>query len=275
MSARSTQPRRVPGSPSGREDAALPSRARLTPAPGAAENGEPRSFHGKDHLIAGRRFYVDLHSHSTDASDDAGGTVEGYLKWIAARRRRGYHIDGFVLTEHRQYDPTVEYSALAEQYEAVVLRGAELETTVGHVLVYGITDDFLRHFDLSSTTLRPADVFRIARETGGFAVAAHAGRPSIGIAEHVANGHDLEHVEAVEALNGGSSDHENGVGAEFAEQYGLHRVGGSDAHYVSAIGRCLTAFARPVTGLESLVEQLAAGDYYPVTIEQTLEEEAV
>ena len=44
-----------------------------------------------------------------------------------------------MLTEHRQFDPSVEYEALAEQYETVVLRGAELETTVGHVLVYGIT----------------------------------------------------------------------------------------------------------------------------------------
>ena len=25
--------------------------------------------------------YLDLHAHSTDASDDAGATVEGYLKW--------------------------------------------------------------------------------------------------------------------------------------------------------------------------------------------------
>ena len=247
----------------------------MTLAPRAAENDGPAPSRRKDNLIAGRRFFLDMHSHSTDASDDAGGTVEGYLKWIRSRRKRGYHIDGFVLTEHRQFDPSVEYEALAEQYETVVLRGAELETTVGHVLVYGITPEFARHFDMSSTTLPPADLFRLARETGGFAVAAHAGRPSIGIAEHVANGHDLEHVEAIEALNGGSSDHENQIGAELAEQHGLHQVGGSDAHYVSAIGRCLTAFAQPIATLEDLVEQLASGDYYPVTIEQTLEEEAV
>ncbi len=52
--------------------------------------------------------YLDLHAHSTDASDDAGGTVEGYLKWIVARRKKGYRIDGFVLTEHRQFDLSVD-----------------------------------------------------------------------------------------------------------------------------------------------------------------------
>ncbi len=178
-----------------------------------------------------------------------------------------------MLTEHRQFDPTVEYDALAEQYEAVVLRGAELETTVGHVLVYGITEQFTRQFDLAAVALPADEVFRCARESGGFAVAAHAGRPSIGIAEHVANGHALDHVEAVEALNGGSSDAENGVGDEFAQQHELHRVGGSDAHYVSAIARCMTAFARPIATIEALVEELAGGDYYPVTIEETLEGE--
>ena len=31
--------------------------------------------------------YFDLHVHSTDGSDDAGGTVEGYCKWVEAQRR--------------------------------------------------------------------------------------------------------------------------------------------------------------------------------------------
>ena len=52
---------------------------------------------------------------------------------------------------------------------------------------------------------------------------------------------------------------------------GLGRVGGSDAHYVSAIGRCLTAFRRPLSTVEALVEELASGEYHPVTIEETRE----
>lgn len=217
----------------------------------------------------GRRFYLDMHSHSTDASDDAGGTVEGYLKWIVARRKRGYLIDGLVLTEHRQFDPAVSYAALAEQYDVVVLRGAELETDTGHVLVYGINETFTQQFDLSSVALPSAEVFRCARESGGFAVGAHAGRPSIGLAEHVSNGHTLEHVEAIEVLNGGSSDAENSLASKLAEQHELSCIGGSDAHYVSAIGRCMTAFAQPVTTIEMLVEELVRGDYFPVAIEQT------
>lgn len=214
-------------------------------------------------------FFLDLHSHSTDASDDAGGTVEGYLKWIASRRKRGYRVDGFVLTEHRGFDPELDYSDLAGRYGVVVLKGAELETEIGHVLVYGINERFTREFDLSRVDLPSRDVFQAALDFGGFAVAAHAGRPRIGIWEHASNGVDLSHVRAIEELNGGSTAEENERAAELARLHGFGRVGGSDAHYVSAIGRCLTAFRHPVRRIEELVERLHEGEYFPVRLEET------
>lgn len=216
-------------------------------------------------------WFLDLHSHSTDASDDAGGTVEGYLKWIVARRKKGFRIDGFVLTEHRAFDPAVDYSDLTEQYGVTVLRGAEVETDVGHVLVYGITERFTKEFDLADIALPYEDVFKAAREFGGIAVGAHAGRARIGLAEHVAErGVSLEHVTAVEQLNGGSNDDENGRALALAEAHGLGCVGGSDAHFVNAIGRCLTAFQRPVTSIEALVEELQGGEFTAVTVEETV-----
>ncbi len=216
-------------------------------------------------------YYFDLHSHSTDASDDAGGTVEGYLKWIVARRKKGYKIDGIVLTEHRQYDPTVDYSALAEQYGVVVLKGAEVETDIGHVLAYGIDPRFTSQFDLSNVSLPYQDVFNAMYDYGGFAVGAHAGRARIGLEEHYRlRGVSVPPVKVVEQLNGGSNDEENGRALVFAKEHGLGRVGGSDAHFVSAIGRCLTAFRRPIRSVEDLVQELKSGEFFPVTVEQTL-----
>ncbi|MFN8638515.1 MAG: PHP domain-containing protein [Dehalococcoidia bacterium] len=216
-------------------------------------------------------YYFDLHSHSTDASDDAGGTVEGYLKWIVARRKKGYKINGIVLTEHRQFDPNVDYSALAEQYDVVVLKGAEVETDIGHVLTYGLTPQFTSQFDLSNVSLPYQDVFNAMYDCGGFAVGAHAGRPRIGLEEHYRlRGVSVPPVKVVEQLNGGSNDEENGRALVFAKEHGLGRVGGSDAHFVSAIGRCLTAFRRPVKSVEDLVQELKSGEFFPVTVEQTL-----
>ena len=215
-------------------------------------------------------YNFDLHSHSTDASDDAGATVEGYLKWVAAQRKKGHQVDGIVLTEHRQYDTGVRYDDLARHYDVTVLVGAEVETDVGHVLVYGVDERFAREFDLTNVSLPFEDVFRGARDFGGYAVGAHAGRPRFGLAEHVRDrGVSLRHVGAIEQLNGGSNDAENGLARELAEEHGLHRVGGSDAHYVSAIARCMTAFARPIRGVEDLVQELLSGEYYPIRIEET------
>lgn len=215
-------------------------------------------------------WYLDLHAHSTDASDDAGGTVEGYLKWIVARRRRGFRIDGFVLTEHRSYDPTADYSELADKFGVTVLRGAELETDVGHVLVYGVSPELADEFDFTDVSLPHDKLFTRVRELGGFAVGAHAGRPRIGLAAHVGENGVSPAVETVEQLNGGSSDAENDLALRLSETYGLRRVGGSDAHYVSAIGRCLTAFRRPVRTIPELVEALVEGDHYPVRVEDTV-----
>jgi len=216
--------------------------------------------------------YFDLHVHSTDGSDDAGGTVEGYCKWVEARRKNGYHIDGFVLTEHRRYVADADYSALAAQYNVRILRGIEMETDVGHVLVYGVNDDFLSRFDLTNISLPYADVFTAAAECGGIAVGAHSGRPRIGLVEHVTErGVSLESVGIIEALNGGSSDYENGRSFDLAEERGLGTVGGSDAHFVSALGRCLTEFDVDVTSNEELVAALRSGAFRPVRVEETRE----
>jgi predicted metal-dependent phosphoesterase TrpH len=214
--------------------------------------------------------FLDLHSHSTDASDDAGATVEGYLKWIAGRRKRGYRVDGFVLTEHRSFDPSVSYDDLARQYGIVVLKGAELETDIGHVLVYGVGERLMRAFDFSRVDLDSKDLFAAARDYGGYAVAAHAGRPRIGLWDYAQRGLEPGYVPAIEELNGGSSAEENARAAELTQRHGFRRIGGSDAHYVSSIGRCLTAFSQAISGIEELVEQLRDGEYAPVRIEDTL-----
>ena len=51
---------------------------------------------------------LDLHSHSIQ-SDDGRAKVENYCKWI---RQRELPIDGFVLTEHRQFDTESDYAPL-------------------------------------------------------------------------------------------------------------------------------------------------------------------
>ncbi len=217
--------------------------------------------------------YLDLHVHSTDGSDDAGGTVEGYLKWIAAKRRQGFRIDGFVVTEHRNYDPARDYSELAARYDAVVLRGVEVETDVGHVLVFGAGPEFFQRFDVSSVSLPYAEVFRAAWESGGVAVGAHAGRPHIGLTDHVENRQvPTDAVRVIESLNGGSNDFENARGHDLALAAGLREVGASDAHFVTGLGKCLTRFEGAVRTMDDLVVRLRDPEakFTPLRLEETV-----
>ena len=126
--------------------------------------------------------YLDLHSHSV-SSDDARATVEQYLKWIHALRRKGHRVDGIVLTEHRKFDRDLDYSALAREYDVLVLKGSELDTRYGHVLLYGVNSKLLAAFDFADVTLDTQAVIDEARRCGAIAVPAHPGRTGIGLAE--------------------------------------------------------------------------------------------
>lgn len=206
---------------------------------------------------------LDLHAHS-DASEDSRAPLETYLKWLQ-RKRDLLPIDGIVLTEHRQWDPRADYRALEDQYGILILRGAEVETEYGHILIYGVTDEMTRRFDFANVRLAAQEVVSEVARMGGVAAPCHPGRPTIGLCEHYAAGKPpLEGVVAVEALNGGSRRGENERVEELITRYGYGAFGGSDAHLVSLIGICATAFDDQVRTTEDLVNALKGGRYRPV-----------
>src|SRR6185295_10237208 len=117
---------------------------------------------------------LDLHSHS-DASEDSRAPLETYLKWLQ-RKRDLLPIDGIVLTEHRQWDPTADYRDLEDRYGILILRGAEVETDYGHILVYGVNDDITRRFDFTNVRLSAQEVVSEVARMGGVAAPCHPGR---------------------------------------------------------------------------------------------------
>ena len=214
---------------------------------------------------------LDLHTH-TDRSEDSRAPIETYLKWLQ-KKHHLLPIDGIVLTEHRQWDPAADYRSLEDRYGILILRGAEVETDYGHVLVYGVNDDITARFDFTDVRLPAQDVIDEVARCGGVAAPCHPGRPTIGLCEHYAHKPPLENVVAVEALNGGSRKGENEVVAALMQQHGYHGFGGSDAHLVSLIGICATEFDRDIRTTEDLVTELRAGGYRPVDYRERLREQ--
>jgi hypothetical protein len=205
---------------------------------------------------------LDLHLHS-EASDDSRAPVEAYLKWLA-RKRDERPLEGLVLTEHRQFHAAGDYRDLEDKYGILILKASEVETDYGHVLVYGVNDDILNHFDFKNVRLSAQEVITEVARRGGIAMPCHPGRPTIGLIEHYQKKPPLEGVVGVEALNGGSKKGENERVSELIEQYGYHAFGGSDSHLVSFVGLCATEFDRDIKTMEDLVEALRVGGYRPV-----------
>lgn len=212
--------------------------------------------------------YLDLHCHSV-ASDDSRATVEQYLKFIQVLRKRGFTIDGIVLTEHRQFDFDADYSQLAAEYGVIVLKGAELDTRFGHMLVYNITAGLARDIDFGDVKMDGRELIKAARHHGGYVVPAHPGRFGIGLVEYLEQGETFDGVSIVERVNAGSKPEENERAEALCQRTGYLGTGGSDAHLASHIGRAVTEFSANIRSEPELVEALVSGDFRPRYIQET------
>jgi predicted metal-dependent phosphoesterase TrpH len=207
---------------------------------------------------------LDLHSHSI-VSDDGRAKVENYCQWI---RKRSIPLDGFVLTEHRLYDDESDYAPLEDEFGLLILKASEVESDYGHVLVFGVNDDLRAAFDFGAIGLPLATVLQETERCGGIAVPCHPGRTRVGMCAHVESRGLVEGVRAIETLNGGSRGDENEQAGRLADEQGYHRIGGSDSHIVSHIGRCATRIDGDVANIGDVVSALRDGRCEAVTLKE-------
>ena len=170
-----------------------------------------------------------------------------------------------MLTEHRQFDADSDYRPLEDAYGLRVLKGSEVETDYGHVLVFGVNEDLLHAFDFTRLDLPLELVIRESERCGAIAVPCHPGRPTVGMCAHYAERGEVEGVRVIETYNGGSRGGENDEAIALAERYGYSGIGGSDAHIVSHIGRCATRFDREIRDEQDLVGALTDGKFEAIS----------
>ena len=209
---------------------------------------------------------LDMHVH-TAASDDSIATIEGYIDLIQAYRQ--FHpFDGFVLTEHRSYTPGLNLQRYWDTHGVRIFQGIEMDTNLGHLLVYGINDRVLERFDV---TKRMHDGRRIIPELaslGAFAAPSHPFRESVFGPIMERNPGEIAGMHTIEAHNGQNRPEQNSRAADLCERHGLRALGGSDAHYVSPLWflTCATNFEDIITSEAELVEALHDGAYRPMQL---------
>jgi hypothetical protein len=69
-------------------------------------------------------------------------------------------------------------------------------------------------------------------------------------------------VDAIEAFSGKTTEKESNLAQEVSERLRLKVVGGSDAHSVGEIGRCVTIFDNNIQTEAELITELKAGRFH-------------
>ena len=175
---------------------------------------------------------LDLHIHSKYSRDAANGSPRDILK-----RVKSAGLDGLAITDHNSIDGSLEAAGMSKESGLVVVRGIEVSTASGHVLVYGVDEAIPRGLSIDETVRR-------AHELGGVAVAAHPKRFPSGIGLEAARSGPFDGIETV---NGGNPSRSNAKARRIAEVRALSQTGGSDAHKPHEIGRSFTVFENPLT----------------------------
>jgi predicted metal-dependent phosphoesterase TrpH len=209
---------------------------------------------------------VDLHVH-TKLSSDSNVAPEQYLEAIAKNACR---LGAICFTEHRLFPTDDEidrtYAELSQRFSVHIFKGVEADTNLGHLLIFGVTREFRRRFDLDLRLLRADHVIEVVHGEGGIAIPAHPFRDSgYGVRLDDLLAKLGPALSAVEAVNGQNSAEQNAEAIAMAGKLGLTPLGGSDAHFSTAnwFLTCATELEREVATVEELCVELRAGRARP------------
>lgn len=213
---------------------------------------------------------IDMHVH-TAVSLDANATVEDYCQ-VIQRFRKFHPFHGIVLTEHRQMKPNPEYQRLSERYDVLIFQGVEIDANLGHMLLYGITDEFLEKIDITRRGLKEQQVLETIEGCGGIAIPSHPFRGSAFGAALETGQDSVKGIKIVEELNGANFSGENELASRLVARNGLKGIGGSDGHYVDKqwFLTCATEFFNPIETMEDMVSELYAGNFRPILLDNSV-----
>lgn len=203
---------------------------------------------------------VDLHCHTANRSPDSTALLST-LQSDAVDSG----IQALCLTDHDAFWSECDLVPVSSP-GMTLIRGAEINTDDGHVLVFGPLE--YRFGFHHARTLAEA-----VANAGGAMVLAHPYRRALpaGVLPDTA-GYDaalaraldnplLRLVDAVEVVNGRGTETENRFAQDLARYAGLPGVAGSDAHRPGEAGRTATAFEFPVRSSADLIFAIKSGRF--------------
>jgi predicted metal-dependent phosphoesterase TrpH len=211
---------------------------------------------------------IDLHAHTFPASPCSSVTVEELIE-----EGRAIGLDGLCLTDHNHVWDQRIVARLRDQYNFLVLRGNEITTDQGDMVVFGLEKEIRGVMALE-------ELNREVSRAGGFIIVAHPfrgflifGIGKLGLTPEKAMERPLfKMVDAVEVLNSKVTEQENAFAAQVAAGLHLPATGGSDAHVASALGIYATRFRQEIKDERGLIRALKSGNYAPIAFRRERKE---
>jgi predicted metal-dependent phosphoesterase TrpH len=192
---------------------------------------------------------IDLHCHSKYSLDNHIEPEE------LIRRALALKLDGVCFTEHYSVQASQPVDEIDRPDGFLILRGVEVSTELGHLLVYGVKDDSWNCWGRTNYLNLPEVVDRV-HDLGGICVPAHPFRGWESLGKKI---YSISGIDGIETHNGANSFRENSLAEEAAGKLSLPSTGGSDCHYLNQVGRAFTEFDNQIPTLEDLVREIKAG----------------
>jgi predicted metal-dependent phosphoesterase TrpH len=187
---------------------------------------------------------IDPHIHST-YSGDSTATVKDIVK-----HSRKIGLDAIAIAYH---DSLKGSEAALKEFgrmdDLVIFPAMEVSTTKGHIVALGISEEIPKK-------ISPEETIELIRVQGGIAVAAH---PFVAYRDGLFTNVKYVEVDAMETLNSryifGNS---NWRAKKQAEEKNVPQIGSSDAHFLGAIGSCVTELEADFS-VDSIINGILAG----------------
>ena len=169
---------------------------------------------------------IDPHIHSK-YSRDATSSPKDIIK-----KSRSIGLDAIAIADHNSIKGSqvgIEESKGMDGF--IVIPAMEISTSKGHIVALGIEEEI-------KPKLSPEETIEKIRDMGGIAIAPHPFvRYREGLCDKIK---DLD-VDAMETLNSRYIfGYSNWKAKNLAEERGIPQIGASDAHFLGAIGSCVT-----------------------------------
>lgn len=202
---------------------------------------------------------VDLHIHT-----NLGSLCSQLGPDELLGRVRELGIDAICITDHHSHRGADKMIAYAAGSGYPIFRGVEIYTDYGDMLVFGMKRDTRYHLTTFWELVEMADA------DGAVIIPAH---PCRGWDPKHGHRHEFpreiaRHIVALETHNGASKERSNRQAQELAVEWGLPGTGGSDAHAVWQVGKCVTVFERDIESEEDLLRELREGRFYGAYLEE-------